>query len=196
MPRVHYFQRYSQRENVVTNNTLLLFSRLYAYSPARLELLLGTLLDDLDLVIGPAFKQQERGAGSVPDAKVRQGSFSLVIETKVRAAVDAGQLESHLESFTDEEQKFLLLIQPEPLSSGQQEEIQQRLKAVDPEVRFCAVTFDEIVNACDDVVQDYEMELRELFDDYREYCSSEGLLPMAPHTMRAVSYTHLTLPTN
>ena len=35
MSSVHYFQRYSQPENVVTNNTLLLLSQLYNYSPKK-----------------------------------------------------------------------------------------------------------------------------------------------------------------
>lgn len=187
MPRVHYFQRYSQRENVVTNNTLLLFSRLYAFSPVRLELLLGTLLDDTELIIGPGFQQQVRGKGSVPDAMIRQASFSLVVETKVTASVDAEQLESHLSSFNDEEQKFLLLIQPEPLADLQLEQIQEKLNSRAPDVRFCVVTFESIIKACDDVIQDYEVDLRELLDDYREFCASEGLLPTAPYTMRVVT---------
>ncbi|MBQ4529583.1 MAG: hypothetical protein IJA36_03070 [Lachnospiraceae bacterium] len=30
--KIHYFQRYHEKENVVTANTMLLLSRLYAYS--------------------------------------------------------------------------------------------------------------------------------------------------------------------
>ena len=33
--KVHYFQRYSTKENVATANTMLLFSRLYSYSPNK-----------------------------------------------------------------------------------------------------------------------------------------------------------------
>ena len=33
--KVHYFQRYAQKENVVTSNTILLLSRLYHYSPDK-----------------------------------------------------------------------------------------------------------------------------------------------------------------
>ena len=33
--QVHYFQRYQQKENVMTANTLLLLSRLYDYSPRK-----------------------------------------------------------------------------------------------------------------------------------------------------------------
>lgn len=33
--RIHYFQRYHQKENVATANTMLLLSRLYSYSPNK-----------------------------------------------------------------------------------------------------------------------------------------------------------------
>lgn len=37
MSKVHYYRRYSQPENVATNNTLLLLSRLYAHDSYYLE---------------------------------------------------------------------------------------------------------------------------------------------------------------
>ena len=43
MPNIHYFQRYSQPENAVTNNTLLLLGRIYSYSPSRASQLLTDL---------------------------------------------------------------------------------------------------------------------------------------------------------
>lgn len=45
MSKIHYFQRYSQKENVVTNNTMLLFSRLYSNYPFRFECVVGSLLN-------------------------------------------------------------------------------------------------------------------------------------------------------
>jgi hypothetical protein len=186
MPRVHYFQRYSQRENVVTNNTLLLFSRIYAFSPARLESLLSMLLGDTEVNVGPTFQQQIRVKGSVPDAKITQPSFSLVIETKVDALVRPEQLKGHLNAFGDEDQKFLMLIQPAPLTGKKRSEIEQSLKVLNPTVSFCATTFDEIIKGCEDIIQDYETDVRELIDDYRDYCAGEGLLPTAANTMRVV----------
>lgn len=186
MPRVPYFQRYSQRENVVTNNTLLLFARLYAYSPARLASLLSSLLGDTEANIGLAFQEQVKGTGSVPDAKITQTSFSLVIETKVDAKMRAEQLKSHLNAFGNEDQQFLLLIQPAPLSDKEFSKMERDLKAAKPQVQFFATTFEEIVRGCEDIIQDYETDLRDLLDDFREYCAGEGLLPTAVHTMRVV----------
>jgi len=42
MSTIHYFQRYSQKENMVTNNTMLLFSRLYHHSTNQFNQFLKT----------------------------------------------------------------------------------------------------------------------------------------------------------
>ncbi len=46
MSSVHYFQRYSQLENFVTNNTLLLLSRLYNEPPFKFKMLLNEIAYD------------------------------------------------------------------------------------------------------------------------------------------------------
>lgn len=52
MASIHYFPRYSQKENMVTNNTLLLFSRLYNNSPYKFKLFMNNLLEDSEVEIG------------------------------------------------------------------------------------------------------------------------------------------------
>src|SRR5690625_5575961 len=44
MARVHHFQRYSSYENTVTNNTLLLIARIYAYAPQKAAILINELI--------------------------------------------------------------------------------------------------------------------------------------------------------
>ncbi|MES1930490.1 hypothetical protein SADO_14609 [Salinisphaera dokdonensis CL-ES53] len=58
MARTQLSQRYSGRENTVTNNTMLLLSRIYSFSPLRLESLLSELFDGTDISIGLTFQQQ------------------------------------------------------------------------------------------------------------------------------------------
>ena len=84
MNTIHYFQRYSQRENVVTNNTLLLFSRLYTHNPYSFGGFINECLD-APLGVGVSFVQQKRASskGSVPDGLISQSSFKIVIETKL-----------------------------------------------------------------------------------------------------------------
>ncbi len=48
MSKVHYFRRYSQPENVATNNMLLLLSRLYAHASYYPEASCGGDLGDAE----------------------------------------------------------------------------------------------------------------------------------------------------
>lgn len=60
MSRVSYFQRFSQRENHATNNTLLLLRHLYQSSPFKIGRVLTSLVE-AELSIGLMFEQQIRG---------------------------------------------------------------------------------------------------------------------------------------
>ena len=54
MSKVSYFQRFSQRENHATNNTLLVLRYLYQVSPLKLEQVFSELLE-IQLSIGLTF---------------------------------------------------------------------------------------------------------------------------------------------
>lgn len=191
MSEIHYFQRYSQKENVVTNNTLLLFSRLYAFSPVRLNALLSVLLNDTPLEIGVSFFQQMKSSKSIPDAEIVQPSIKILIETKLYSNYDRDQLENHIESFKNEDKRVLVLISPEVPPSvfidGVEGVIREKNESDKSLIEFYCITFEKIIESCEDIIQDFEVELKELINDYREFCSSENLLPTAPYTMRAVT---------
>lgn len=57
MSAINYFQTYSQRENHVTNNTMLMLRHVYHASPRLLEKVLQALLDEDEVEIGPRFEQ-------------------------------------------------------------------------------------------------------------------------------------------
>jgi hypothetical protein len=101
MGQIHYFQRYSQKENVVTNNTLLLFSRLYAYNPFRFDNFLNEALQGKSSVdVGISFQQQTKSPEkSIPDGLLSQQSFKVVIETKLYSNYHLDQLRGHLGVF-------------------------------------------------------------------------------------------------
>jgi len=117
MSKIHYFQRYSTEENTVTNNTLQLLARIYNYSPAQASKLLSELLGE-QIEIGIEIDQQEKGRNSVPDGKIIQRSFKILIESKVDSKVNADQLLRHAQNFAEEAQRFLLLLTKEPIVHG------------------------------------------------------------------------------
>lgn len=81
--RIHYFQRYHQKENVATANTMLLLSRLYQYSPDKFYEMLGSLMELDEFEPSPVFAIQEKDELSVPDATISQEGFKIVVETKL-----------------------------------------------------------------------------------------------------------------
>src|SRR5699024_12379256 len=86
MPKIHYFQRYSSKENTVTNNTLLLFSRLYHHDSRVFKEFLNQLHNDkqnMAIISTIEFVQQTSANNSVQDGAITHESFTIVIEIKI-----------------------------------------------------------------------------------------------------------------
>lgn len=184
MSRIHYFQRYSSVENTVTNNTLQLLARIYAYSPTKASLLLTELTGE-PIEIGIEINQQERGEESVPDGSVIQRSFKILVESKVDAEHDSDQLLRHSDSFSSEDQKILLLLTRRHIAKDE-EEVQRKIERSRPDIIFRNVTYEEVCKAAASLFQEYEYEMRELTRDYEEYCNDVGLFDQSPYLLRIV----------
>ena len=193
MSKIHYFQRYTQKENVVTNNTLLLFSRLYNDSPSRFEDFINELLVDdmMNVEIGLRFRQQSgnRKRTSIPDGAIMQKSMKVLIETKLYEN-DSDQLLRHLEGFEDEETQIMLLVNPLESSKRFSTKVNKLVDGYnqthDQHIAFVSVTFKQIIDAFASVLPDYHVEFKDMLDDFREYCLSASLLPRQQYEMRAV----------
>ena len=184
MPKIHYFQRYSSLENTVTNNTLQLLARIYAYSTTQASQLLTELTGE-PIEIGIEINQQERGQGSVPDGAIIQRSFKILVESKVDSAPNIDQLLRHSDNFSGEDQKILLLLTREPAGAAE-DDIVQQVAARHPNVIFKHVTYEAICKAVTPLFQEYEYEMRALADDYVEYCNDAGLFDQSKYLMRIV----------
>lgn len=123
MSGLSYFQRYSQRENHATNNTLLLLKYFYQKSPKRFSDLLENLSEDDAFDVGVQFEQQIKGKHSVPDGLISQEPFHIYIETKVGSDLDAMQLFAHFKTLQDKhphgEQVYLMSLTKQPISPEQ-----------------------------------------------------------------------------
>lgn len=204
MSKIHYFQRYSQKENVVTNNTLLLFSRLYNDSPSRFEDFINSLLTNennrVNLEIGLRFRQQEgnKSGSSIPDGSIIQKGMKVLVETKLYDNNDSGQLLRHLNGFDNEDTQVLLLVNATETSQKFNVKVHKLVDEFNDKnnkcIEFCSVTFKEIIDALDDVLFEYDVEFNEMLNDYREFCEGQGLLPRHEFIMRAItssgSFTH------
>lgn len=191
MSSIHYFQRYSQPENVVTNNTLLLFSRLYNESPFKFKLLLNELVNELDLDVGVNFSQQEKVKNSIPDGFISQESFRIAIETKLTNKFSINQLANHLNSFKNETTKILLALAPTEINAKQQKKILNKVKDYNTKynlkITFISITFKNIVTIFRDVIEDYDFELIAIIDDYEDFCLNSRLIRKDEYRMLTVA---------
>src|SRR5699024_1119829 len=130
MTKVHYFQRYSSKENTVTNNTLLLFSRLYHHDSRAFKDFLNQLPGDEQTTPINAtvkFEQQTSASYSVPDGAITQESFKIVIETKLYGQENIDQVIKHTNSFGEEKNKFLMLINVHKIPTDYKKKIRDKL---------------------------------------------------------------------
>lgn len=183
MSKIHYFQRYSSVENTVTNNTLQLLARVYDYSRTAASKLLSELTGE-DVYIGIEIVQQPKVGRAVPDGSILQRSFKILIEAKVDSPVDRDQLLRHASTFTADSQNILLLLTRDPERT--EGDLAKSIRESYPDVRFKAVTFEDICNAVSGLFKEHEVTMAALAEDFIEYCNDTGLFDQSGVLLRIV----------
>lgn len=192
MSEVHYFPRYSQKENMVTNNTLLLFNRLYNHSADTFNQFLNNLIEKVDQKIDTrlSFEQQVKAKESVPDGVIRQQSFKIIIETKLYGQEQIKQLIKHHHSFNNEDQQLLLWVNKAPIDKAYETKIIKELTAINEQkenkIMFVPVTFKEICDKAAEIIQNQHFGLGEVVEDYAAFCNEAGLIDNSHTKMRVV----------
>lgn len=181
--KIHYFQRYHEKENVATANTMLLLSRLYSYSSDKFFRFLKSeyFADSFEPEI--VFTLQEKSVDSIPDATITQEGFKIVVETKLTDWFYSDQLMRHLKSFGDEKNKVMITLASKPMAEGKLADFEKQLKEynstqVHPVIHI-NTTFETMANAIREVVDDRDYEMQEVLDDYLNYCYRDGLIPVS-----------------
>ena len=181
--KIHYFQRYHEKENVATANTMLLLSRLYSYSSDKFFRFLKSefFFDSFEPEI--VFTLQEKSVDSVPDATITQEGFKIVVETKMSDWFYSDQLMKHLSSFGDEKYKVMITLAPELMAADKKEAFENQLKEYNARktnhVIHINTTFEDIANAIQEVIDDRDYEMQEVLDDYLNYCYKDGLITVS-----------------
>lgn len=181
--KIHYFQRYHTKENVATANTMLLLSRLYSYSSEKFYRLLKSefFADTFEPEL--VFTLQEKSVNSIPDATITQESFKIVVETKLSDWFYSTQLMNHLNSFSEEKFKILLTLAPEPMDKQKKIDVDNQIKNYNKSLLHPIIhintTFEKIANAIQDIIDDRDYEMKDVLDDYLNYCYNDNLIPIA-----------------
>ena len=179
MSRVSYFQRFSQKENTATNNTLLLFRHFYQEDPGKFEKTMSGLCNEQMLSVGVQFAQQVRQGNSIPDGVISQSAFEILFETKNGKTLDENQIERHLEGDEKENNstKIKILFGLTTSSILEKDRIKYEKMANKKGVVFKAITFADIVAELRSTLAPYEKNLHTILDDYEAYLVDDNLVP-------------------
>ena len=167
--KIHYFQRYHEKENVATANTMLLLSRLYSYSSDKFFRFLKSeyFADSFDPEL--VFTLQEKSVDSIPDATITQEGFKIVVETKLTDWFYADQLMRHLKSFGDEKNKIMITFASELMADEKLADFEKQLKEYNETQTYPVVhintTFEMMANAIRDVIDDRDYEMQDVLED-------------------------------
>ena len=175
---ISFFQRYSQPENHVTNNTALLLRHIYQTSPDKLQSILSQLVDDI-IDVGPTFRQQQRGPASIPDASIVQPGWRIIVETKLTPNLDDEQLARHFEvERLNGESIFVIGLTT--VAPDRQTVEQLAARAKQRGIAFAWKSFAGLVEIIAAECKPHETALREIVADYTDFLATSDLLD-APH---------------
>lgn len=129
------------------------------------------------------FNLQEKSTKSIPDATITQESFKIVVETKMSDWFYSDQLLRHLKSFGDEKYKVIITLAPELMAPKKKKEFDDQLKKYNATQRYPVMhvntTFEGIIDAIRDVIDDRDYEMQDVLEDYLNYCYKDGLIPVS-----------------
>ncbi len=193
--KVHYFQRYSQKENVDTSNTMLLLSRFYEYSSDKFLMLLNNLIlkEDDTPELSIELQQSKNGNESIPDAIISQKSFKIVVETKLYNQFDENQLIKHLKQFNNEDIKVILTIDPRNMKLDLLEKFNNYILKYNENnygkkpIKHVNITFKQLIEAISEIIEENDYAMKNILEDYKSYCLDENLIPDSYKWMRAIT---------
>lgn len=192
MATINPYQRYSQKENVVTNNVLLMLSNLYSIGPSLYENYVNALCEDNNVItVLPEFTQQSKGKKrEIIDGLMLQKPWRIIIETKLQNLDSINKLVKYTDSFKPYETKVLFHLSTTSYSDPKVKKIEKLIaeRQVDEDVKFFSITYSDLIEKLEALVEENPslLSLKQLKEDFEEYCQFTGLLP-SEHILRAMA---------
>jgi hypothetical protein len=193
MAILNQFQTYSQGENTVTNNVLLMLSNLYEINPKYYEEFIKGLTEDSEQYeIIPAFRQQvgNRGNGII-DGCIQIKASKIIIETKLHGLEWISKLLKYTKSFDQNEYKLLLHLSSSKYPESEIDKIEKKLGEFKElgKINFHSVTYQDLVDQLKELANNYQFEtyLQRLNEHFESYCLGMRLMPRSNHVLRAMA---------
>lgn len=181
--RISQFQKYSQKENTVTNNVLLMLSRLndlnVEYYKSIIERLNEGSIEQY-YYPRPIFRQQVGMKKGIIDGHIEVKPSKILIETKLNSKEFIGKLVKYAEVFKENSQNQLWHLSSVRFEEKEVIEINKRLKETYPnlKIQFNNLIFNDLIENLEGIYEEnnHDMELRLLLDDFSNYCISSNLI--------------------
>jgi hypothetical protein len=193
MAVLNQFQQYSQGENTVTNNVLLMLSALYEINPKYYEEYIRGLTEDSDRYeVIPSFLQQVNNRGNgIIDGHIQLRASKIIIETKLSGLELIEKFLKYSDSFDENEFKLLFHLSSEKYSPSKIDYINNRLKGVKVKgkINFHSLTYQDLVDQLKELASNYQFEhyLQRLNEHFESYCITMKLMPKSNHVLRAMA---------
>ncbi len=184
---------YSQAENTITNNVLLMLSNLYSINPRYYEeFMIGIIDDSESYEVIPQFRQQRGNLGNgIIDGHIKVNASRIIIETKIHGLEGLDKLLKYTDSFHKNEYCLLLHLSTAKYTNKDILTFQNRLKEKHPEysILFQSITYEELVAQLGAITESYHYEdlLQKLNEDFKDYCVKSNLMPSSKDILRAMA---------
>lgn len=193
MSTITPFQTYSQKENTITNNVLLLFSLLNDLSPYLFEKMIQGILEDTEkFTVAPIFQQQVgKRTDGVIDGFIEVRPSKIVIETKINGEEGIKKLLKYTEVFKAGQTNILFHLSSDRFSTKKKEKIkasiEESFKAFS--VLFESITYQDLTDQLIALTEEYpyETDLRQLTEQFESYCLKTNLMPKSKHILRVMA---------
>lgn len=193
MATLNQFQQYSQGENTITNNVLLMLSNLYEIHPRYYEeFISGVTEDSGQYEVIPSFLQQvnNQGDGFI-DGHIKIKASSIILETKIDTLEWIDKLLKYTKSFNKNEYKLLFHLSTQTYPLNQIEEIHNKLKDTEltENINFHSLTYNQFVDQLKELEANYPYvpQISRLSQHFEEYCINMNLMPKDQHMLRAMA---------
>lgn len=193
MALLNQFQQYSQGENTVTNNVLLMLSNLYEINPKYYEEYIKGLTEDPEnYEVIPSFRQQVGNKGDgIIDGYIQLKASKIIIETKLHGLEWIDKLLKYTKSFEQNEINLLFHLSSKKYSETEIKVIEEKLSDINSSLRvkFHSLTYLDLVDQLKELtsVYPFEYNLKRLCDNFESYCFNMNLTQIGARMLRAMA---------
>ena len=187
--RISQFQKYSQRENTVTNNVLLMLSRLNDLNVGYYKSIIERLNEGnlQQYYPQPIFTQQVSMKKGIIDGHIEVKPSKIAIETKLNSKEFIDKLVKYGEVFNENSQNQLWHLSSIKFEDNEVVEINRRLREEYPnlKIQFDNLSFSDLIENLEGIYDEntHDKELRLLLDDFSNYSIGSNLTSNAEYKL-------------